>query len=58
MVIAITVAQFAVTYLPTLQAVPGTRPVPLMDGILIVTMGAAFFAIIEHEKQIRVGLKR
>jgi magnesium-transporting ATPase (P-type) len=57
-VIAITVAQFAVTYLPPLQAVLGTRPVPLMDGVLIVAVGAAFFAVIEIEKQIRLGLKR
>jgi magnesium-transporting ATPase (P-type) len=57
-VIAVTAAQFAVTYLPPLQAVLGTRPVPLIDGILIVAIGAAFFAIIEVEKQIRLGLKR
>jgi calcium-translocating P-type ATPase len=56
-VIAITAAQFAVTYLPPLQAVLGTRSVPLIDGILIVAIGAAFFAIIEIEKQIRLGLK-
>ncbi len=57
-VIAITVAQFAVTYLPLLQAVLGTEPVPPADGLLIVAVGAAFFAIIEIEKQIRLGLKR
>ena len=57
-VITVTAAQFAVTYLPPLQAVLGTKPVPLMDGILIVGIGAAFFAIIEIEKQIRLGLKR
>jgi calcium-translocating P-type ATPase len=56
-VIAITAAQFAVTYLPPLQAVLGTSPVPLMDGLLIVAVGAAFFALIEIEKQIRLGLK-
>jgi magnesium-transporting ATPase (P-type) len=56
-VITITVAQLAVTYLPPLQAVLGTKPVPLMDGLLIVTIGAAFFALIEIEKQIRLGLK-
>jgi len=56
-VIAITAAQFAVTYLPPLQAVLGTSPVPLMDGLLIVAIGAAFFALIEIEKQIRLGLK-
>jgi calcium-translocating P-type ATPase len=56
-VIAVTAAQFAVTYLPPLQAVLGTRSVPLMDGLLIVAIGAAFFALIEIEKQIRLGLK-
>ncbi len=57
-VIAVTVAQFAVTYLPPLQAVLGTQPVPFTDGLLIVAVGAAFFALIEIEKQIRLGLKR
>ena len=57
-VIAITVAQFAVTYLPPLQTALGTQPVPLLDGLLIVAVGAAFFAIIEIEKQIRLGLRR
>jgi calcium-translocating P-type ATPase len=56
-VVAITVAQFAVTYLPPFQALLGTRSVPLFDGVLIVGVGAAFFAIIEIEKQIRLGLK-
>jgi calcium-translocating P-type ATPase len=56
-VLIITAAQFAVTYLPPLQAVLGTRPVPLMDGLLIVAIGAAFFALLEIEKQIRFGLK-
>jgi magnesium-transporting ATPase (P-type) len=56
-VIAVTAAQFAVTYLPPLQAMLGTAPVPLFDGLLIVGIGAAFFALIEIEKQIRLGLK-
>lgn len=56
-VIAITAAQFAVTYLPPLQAVLGTQAVPFWDGVLIVGIGAAFFAIIEIEKQIRLGLR-
>ncbi len=55
-VILVTAAQFAVTYLPPLQAVLGTRAVPLADGLLIVAIGAAFFAIIEIEKQIRLAL--
>jgi magnesium-transporting ATPase (P-type) len=56
-VLCITAAQFAVTYLPPLQAVLGTRPVSLTDGLLIVAVGAAFFALIEIEKQIRLGLR-
>jgi magnesium-transporting ATPase (P-type) len=56
-VIAVTAAQFDVTYLPPLQAMLGTAPVPLFDGLLIVGIGAAFFALIEIEKQIRLGLK-
>jgi hypothetical protein len=56
-VIAITAAQFGITYIPLLQSVLGTEPVALFDGLLIVGIGAAFFAIIEIEKQIRLGLK-
>jgi magnesium-transporting ATPase (P-type) len=56
-VIAVTTAQFAVTYLAPLQAVLGTAPVPVFDGLLIVGIGAVFFAIIEIEKQIRLGLR-
>jgi calcium-translocating P-type ATPase len=57
-VVAITAAQFAVTYLPPLQAAMGTMPVSLMDGLLIMAIGAAFFALIEIEKQVRLGLRR
>ena len=56
-VILITATQFAVTYVPPLQAVLGTRAVPFADGLLIVAIGAAFFAIIEIEKQIRLALE-
>ena len=57
-VVAITAAQFAITYAPPLQAAFGTRDVPLFDGLLIVAVGAIFFAIIETEKQIRLALRR
>lgn len=56
-VIAVTVAQFAATYLPPLQAILGTQPIRFADGVLVVAVGAAFFAIIEIEKQIRLGLR-
>jgi magnesium-transporting ATPase (P-type) len=57
-VVAITLAQFAITYIPVLQSILGTEAVALADGLLIVGVGAAFFAIIEIEKQIRLGLRR
>ncbi len=57
-VIAVTAAQFAITYLPPLQAIMGTEAVAFWDGVLIVGVGAAFFALIEIEKQIRLGLRK
>ncbi|EKX55738.1 Ca ion P-type ATPase [Rhodobacter sp. AKP1] len=57
-VIAITLAQFAVTYVPFLQRILGTEAVSVADGLLVVAVGAIFFAIIEIEKQIRLGLAR
>ncbi|MCU0816782.1 MAG: HAD-IC family P-type ATPase [Cypionkella sp.] len=57
-VIAIVTAQFAVTYLPPLQALLGTEAVPFFDGMVIVGIGIAFFAVVEVEKQIRLGLGR
>jgi magnesium-transporting ATPase (P-type) len=57
-VVAITVAQFALTYVPPLQQVFATEPVPLLDGLLIVVVGCAFFAIIEVEKQLRLSFSR
>ncbi|NEX45684.1 HAD-IC family P-type ATPase [Pseudotabrizicola algicola] len=56
-VIAVTAAQCAVTYVPVLQGVLGTQAVPFTDGLLIVGVGVAFFAIVEIEKQIRLGLR-
>jgi magnesium-transporting ATPase (P-type) len=53
----IVVAQFAITYLPPLQSVFGTRPVPIVDGFIIVAVGAVFFALVEMEKQMRLALR-
>ena len=50
-------AQFAITYLPPLQAAFGTRPVALLDGMLIIALGVVFFVLIETEKQIRLALR-
>ncbi len=57
-VVTVTLAQFLVTYFPPLQQVFGTRAVPLVDGVLIVAVGAVFFAIIETEKQLRLAVRR
>jgi magnesium-transporting ATPase (P-type) len=57
-VIVIMLAQFAITYLPVMQAIFETHPVSLLDGLLIVACGAVFFAIIEIEKQLRLALRR
>ena len=57
-VLTVTAAQFAITYLPPLQGVFGTKPVPFHDGLLIVATGAVFFALIETEKQVRLAFYR
>ncbi|MFP1632146.1 cation-transporting P-type ATPase [Zhengella sp. ZM62] len=56
-VIAVTAAQFAITYLPPLQRVFSTQAVPLFDGMIIVGVGVLLFAIIEIEKQLRLAIK-
>ncbi len=55
-VTVITAAQFAVTYFPPLQTIFATESIPLLDGVLIVGVGAVLFAIVETEKQIRLRL--
>ena len=57
-IVIITVAQFAITYLTPLQKIFGTASVQVRDGVLIVAVGAVFFALLEVEKQIRLGLRR
>ena len=57
-VIAVIGAQFAITYAPPLQSVFGTQAVPLRDGLLLVAVGAVFFALIEAEKQMRLAFRR
>lgn len=49
-------AQFLVTYAPPAQKILGTAPVSLSDGLLMVAIGMAFFAVIEIEKQLRLTL--
>ena len=57
-VISVTAAQLAITYLVPLQAIFGTRAVPLTDGLMILATGAAAFALLETEKQMRLAFRR
>lgn len=50
-------AQAAMTWLPFMQTAFGTRPVALMDAVVIIGIGVAFFALIETEKQIRLAIR-
>ena len=57
-VMTVTALQFAMTYLPAMQQIFETTPVSIPDGLLLVSVGIAFFAIIEAEKQLRLRLRR
>jgi magnesium-transporting ATPase (P-type) len=57
-VIAVTLGQLAITYLPWFQVVFETEAIALLDGLLIVGIGVMLFVIIEAEKQIRLRLFR
>lgn len=54
--IIITLAQFAITYLPPLQNIFATVSIPIFDGVLIIAIGMCFFAMIEIEKQLRLRI--
>jgi magnesium-transporting ATPase (P-type) len=57
-VITVTISQFAITYLPSLQLVFETENIGLFDGLLIVATGAMMFVLIEIEKQVRLRLQK
>lgn len=57
MVIVISLAQLIFTYLPSAQAAFFTESIAFVDGLLIIGVGIAMFAIIETEKKIRLRLK-
>jgi magnesium-transporting ATPase (P-type) len=57
-VLAVVLAQFAVTYLPVLQTIFATEAVFIFDGMLIVGVGVALFALLESEKQLRLVFAR
>ena len=53
----IVAAQFAVTYVPFLQSIFGTRGVPFLESLLIVASGVVFFLVLEVEKQLRIHMR-
>ena len=57
-VISITIAQFAITYLPLLQTIFSTESIPFLDGLIIIAVGIALFTIIEAEKQMRLAFQK
>lgn len=57
-IIGVTLAQFAITYLPPLQRLFATEAIPLTDGLIILAIGIVLFAIIETEKRLRMQLQR
>jgi magnesium-transporting ATPase (P-type) len=57
-VLTVTALQFALTYASPLQSVFGTAAVGFGDGIIVVLVGVALFALLEIEKQLRLTLRR
>ncbi|TNE77210.1 MAG: cation-transporting P-type ATPase [Gammaproteobacteria bacterium] len=57
-IFAVALAQLAITYLPILQTVFDTKPVALMDGLIILGIGIAMFIVTETEKQLRLSLSK
>lgn len=57
-VVVITAAQLAITYLPLLQSVFATESIPILDALLIIGVGIVLFTIIEIEKQMRLAFQR
>ena len=55
---AVVAGQFAFTYLPIMQAIFDTRPVALLDGVMIIAIGVALMVVLEGEKLLlrRLGL--
>jgi magnesium-transporting ATPase (P-type) len=54
----VTAAQFAITYLPAMQAIFDTRAVPLAEGLVVVAIGAALLLLLETEKALRLRRAR
>ena len=53
----VVVAQFAFTYAPFMHELFETRPVPVVDGAIVVAAGVLLMLVLEAEKSVlrRVG---
>jgi magnesium-transporting ATPase (P-type) len=49
-IMAVVVAQLAFTYLPWMQMLFDSRPVPLFEGLVIIAVGAVMLLLLEIEK--------
>ncbi len=49
---AVVVAQLAFTYAPFMHALFASRPIPLLDGLLIVAIGVIAMLVLEAEKTV------
>ena len=54
----VTAAQFALTYIPAMQAVFETRPLGVGDGAAVVAVGVALFVVLELEKTLYAWVAR
>src|SRR5690606_39001787 len=50
----VAIGQFAITWLPFMQAIFATAPIPLDDGLLILGTALIILVILEMEKQLRL----
>ncbi len=55
---AVTIGQFAITYVPWLQTIFETQAISVFDGFLMIIVGVVMFCILEIEKQVRLKLLR
>jgi magnesium-transporting ATPase (P-type) len=55
---AVVLLQFTFTYAPFMAIPFDTSPVAFSDGLVIVAVGAVFFAVVEVEKRVRLGWRQ
>ena len=56
-VAAVVALQLAFTYLPVMQRIFGTAPVPFADGLLVIGVGLAMLLLVEIEKLLAAAFR-